>query len=102
MKEDYEFKVLFDVYEEYIDSDGHPNYKLISKDCKRKWYVFDLANITDIRQAISKKGMTYKNRCEVYNRLENKWVVVEAKYDQLIKDLKIEQRKKVNGFYGSK
>ena len=103
MQEDYEFTILYDLYEKTgkLDDSGNYEYKLKKKDCKGKWYVSDIQNITDIREIPNKQGIIYKSKCEVYHRPEAKWVMVKGSFDE-VKQLLKADRKTVKGFYGSK
>lgn len=101
MNEDYEFIILYDLYEEYINEHNEPDYKLKKRDCRRKWYVTDIYNITDLREIPNKQGKLYKSKCEVYHRPEAKWVTILGKYTE-IKEILKKERKQVKGFYGSK
>lgn len=95
---DYELIILYDLYDERVDNEGQPEYRLRKKNCKRKWYVSDIFSITDVREIPSKKGIPYKNKCEVFHRFENRWITVEGSYDKIINDLKTTERNKVTGF----
>ncbi len=97
VKEDYEFTILYDVYDEVI-IDDQISYKLLKKDCKKKWYVSELYNITDVREVPSKKvGVNYINRCEIFHRPEGKWITVQGSLKE-IKDLLKQDRIKIIGF----
>lgn len=98
MKEDYEFNILYDLYDEGVNADGHPEYRLRKKDCKRKWYTSDINNLSDIREIPTRRGIPYKNKCEVYHRFENKWLVVEGKFDELKSKITPPERYKIKGF----
>ena len=98
MKEDYEFNILYDLYDERINEEGHPEYKLRKKDCKRKWYTSDINNLSDIREIPTRRGIPYKNKCEVYHRFENKWLIVEGKFDELKQKITPPERYKIKGF----
>lgn len=98
MKEDYEFTILYDLYDERLNEEGQPEYRLKKKDCKRKWYTSDINNLSDIREIPTRKGIPYKNKCEVYHRFENKWLVVEGKFDELKHKITSPERYKIKGF----
>lgn len=98
MTGDYEFNILYDLYDERISEDGQPEYKLKKKNCKRKWYISDILNITDVREIPSKSGIPYKAKCEVYHRFENRWTTVEGSYKQIMNELKLTERNKIKGF----
>jgi len=101
VNEDYEFTLLYDLYEERVSPTGEVEYTLKKRDCSRKWYISDVQNITDIREIPNKHGVLYKSKCEVYHRPELKWNTVKGNYHELKQLLKAD-RKKVTGFYGSK
>ena len=97
VREDYEFTILYDVYDEVI-IDDQVGYKLLKKDCKKKWYVSELYNISDIREIPTKRlGKNYSNKCEIYHRPEGKWITVQGKFNE-IRDLLKQERVKVIGF----
>ena len=100
MKGDYEFTILYDLYEER-EIDGQSQYRLKKKDCKRQWYVSDIRYISDIRQVPNKLGKPYKSKCEIFHTSESKWVTVKGNFEELKNILKVD-RKEVKGFYGSK
>lgn len=97
----YEFTILYDLYDERINQEGEPEFRLKKKGLKRKWFVSDLNYITDIREIPTKTGKLFKNKCEVYHRNEAKWTQIEGNYNTLKEILK-EDTNKVTGFYGSK
>lgn len=96
MKEDYEFTILFDWYK-FPEEDGEKP-KLVKRNCKKKWYVSDINNITDLREVPGKNTKPLKNTCEVYNRIETKWVVVQGKYSELLKVIRPNERNKIKGY----
>lgn len=98
MKEDYEFNILYDLYDERINDEGQPEYRLKKKNCKRKWYTSDINNLSDIREIPTRRGIPYKNKCEVYHRFENKWLIVEGKFDELKQKITPPERYKIKGF----
>lgn len=98
MKEDYEFTILYDLYDERFNEEGHPEYRISKKNCKRKWYTSDINNLSDVREIPNKSGIPYKNKCEVYHRFENKWLVVEGKFEELKHKITPIERYKIKGF----
>ena len=86
------------MYDERVDENGNPMYSLIKKDCKRKWYVSDVNQISDIREIPNKRGIVYKNKCEVYHKFENRWVAVAGKFNDLKIAITPKERYKIKGF----
>jgi len=97
---DYEFTILYDLYEEK-EVEGQSEYILKKKDCRRRWYVSDVRYISDIREIPNKDGRIYKTKCEIFHSPESKWITVKGKFEELKNILKVD-RKEVKGFYGSK
>jgi hypothetical protein len=96
----HEFILIFDLYDEGPPKEGstEPEWLLIRTNCRKKWLA-DLNNITDCRELISKSGRVIKNRCEVYNKYENRWLTVKESYNRTKDILTMnEKRTKVKGF----
>lgn len=79
----HEFKIVFDLYDETINENNEPILELIKKNVKKKWFVQNVTTISDIKEVISSKGNTLKNKCDVFSKTENKWVTVEGTYDNI-------------------
>ncbi len=97
-KDTIELNILYDIYDEFLNKDGEPELKIVKKNCRRKWFISDRYNITDIRELPSRKGTPYKNKCEVYHRFENKWLIVEGKFQDIKELLAPIERNKIKGF----
>lgn len=98
MREDYEFTILYDLYDEKVNSDGQPEYFLKKRDCKRKWYTSDLNNLSDVREIPTRRGVPYKNKCEVYHKFENKWLIIQGNFEKLKEKITPIERYKIKGF----
>lgn len=97
-KEGYEFIILYDLYDERINEQGEPEYRLRKKDCKRKWFTSDINNLSDLREIPTRKGIPYRNKCEVYHRFENKWLVIQGRFEELKHRITPIERYKIKGF----
>lgn len=96
----HEFKLIFDLYdEEDIKVEGEePKLVLVKKDCTKMWLA-DLNNITDCREVISRTGRILKNRCELFNKFENRWLTVKESYSNTKEILnKVENRVVIKGY----
>ena len=96
--EEFEFTILFDIFEEIEDDEGRTTVKVIKRNCKRKWFITDTYNLTDVREIPSQKGTPYKNKCEIYNRAENRWITIEGNYKEIKNRIRPIERNKIKGF----
>jgi len=92
----HEFKVVFDLYNETVNDKGEPEYELLKKDVKKRWFCKNIHEITDIKEVVTNTGKIIKNKCDIYVRSENKWITVEGTYDNM-KQL-IHKEIKIKGF----
>ena len=98
----HEFILIFDLYDELPPKEGaEPEWKLIKTNCTKKWST-NLFNITDCREIISNKGKIVKDKCEIFNKFENRWLTVKEEYSKVKTILKRiekkEKRIKIKGF----
>lgn len=97
-KEEFELTILYDIFQEYQNAEGEIDYKVIKRNCKKKWYIADSYGLTDVREIPSRYGKPYKNKCEVFNRSDNKWVTVLGSYQEIKRKIKPIEHIKVKGF----
>jgi len=78
----YEFKIIFDLYDEKIVEGKDPEWILVKKNLTKKWLV-DIHDLKDVRETLSSKGKLLKDRCDVFSKSDNRWVTIKEPYSKV-------------------